>query len=261
VSAQATEPRLSKSFAQGQSIELDLPAGHYTMLLTTWADVKETAALGQGCTEVTVTAGAQVCFDLSVQAAALHGSACVTNYECVGAAGGTCCPSGCADLDSDVDSCGTCGNQCAFTAVVGTRCENGACRYDSCQPGHLDCDGQAATGCECAVGTSCCGTGCAVAHDNGIGGSWIDCTPRDTYNGTTAQAAFDSATNITGGALVFTCNAGSDFARSLCKADSTGCVCWWYDATGSLNGTQGQVTTGPDNGHCPCPGGSKVFWH
>jgi hypothetical protein len=222
--------------------------------------------MGQGCTEATVEPGAQLCFDLAVQAVPGHGGACVTDYECPGAAGGSCCNAQCADLNHDVASCGACGAACDQATTVGARCDAGACRFDSCKSGRLDCNQHAADGCECA-GNACCGTGggvCQSAHANGVGGTFYDCVPLYTYDSDEAGAAFDSATNYQGGALIFTCFGGAsgDHATALCKSGTSTCVCWWYDGAGGFANAAGLVSIDNTSGDCWCPDASSdPSWH
>jgi hypothetical protein len=269
VAAPATEPMLTRSFGQGQPIALELPTGHYAFLLTTFADLAETMAMGQGCSEASLSAGAQVCFDLTLAALPAHGGECLTDYACVGAAGGTCCANQCADLATDIANCSACGVACDTTASVGAACSGTGCRYSGCAPDRVDCNQQApnADGCEC-VGAACCATasggmGCQTRHDNGVGGHFDDCVALDTYNGDQAQKAYDSAPQFAGGALVFTCvGGGSDLARALCKTGPNSCVCWWYEGQAGFADAPGLVSLNPTGSSCPCfDVKQNAHWH
>jgi hypothetical protein len=68
VPANAGMPLLSRSYSGGQTIQLDIPPGHATLVLTTYADTLGQSVLGQGCAEADLTPGAQVCFDLTIAA-------------------------------------------------------------------------------------------------------------------------------------------------------------------------------------------------
>ena len=68
------------------------------------------------------------------------GNVCATGFGC---SGGTCV---CAP--TDVKNCGLCDKACAFPNAV-SKCALGQCAVASCTPGFVDCDGNAANGCEC----------------------------------------------------------------------------------------------------------------
>ncbi len=59
-------PIESHAYLGGQPIRLVVPPGPYTLVLTTYADQAGTTVLGTGCTETTLAAGSQICFDLTV---------------------------------------------------------------------------------------------------------------------------------------------------------------------------------------------------
>lgn len=54
----------------------------------------------------------------------------------------------CVDVSTDVKNCGLCDKACAFPNAV-SKCALGQCEVASCTPGFVDCDGNAANGCEC----------------------------------------------------------------------------------------------------------------
>ncbi len=87
--------------------------------------------------------------------------------------GGTCCPDGCVDTDTDENNCGACENPCA----VGETCCDGVCKdlqtdeancgtcglvctpFDTCTP--AEClAGVCNDATSCAVGETCCPDGC-----------------------------------------------------------------------------------------------------
>ena len=51
------------------------------------------------------------------------------------------------DLLTDPDNCGACGWECEIDHAT-ARCENGACRVDSCEEGYFDLNGDPSDGCE-----------------------------------------------------------------------------------------------------------------
>ncbi|MBN1763964.1 MAG: hypothetical protein JW860_01800 [Sedimentisphaerales bacterium] len=87
---------------------------------------------------------------------------------------------------SDVDNCGSCGNECDLPNAV-AECLSGYCFIDSCYNYWADCDGNPATGCEfnlrpygsCASATSlgsvCGDDGCYLAYTRyGHGEQWFE---------------------------------------------------------------------------------------
>lgn len=69
-----------------------------------------------------------------------------------------------ADVGSDVDNCGSCGNVCSERHAAAT-CVAGACAV-ACDAGYADCDGDPLTGCEVALASDpfhcgACGNDCA----------------------------------------------------------------------------------------------------
>jgi hypothetical protein len=77
----------------------------------------------------------------------------------------TACGAACVDTASDAAHCGGCGLACvAGPNTGGVACRGGACVGAGCLPGFADCDGDPATGCETALGTTddcgACGDAC-----------------------------------------------------------------------------------------------------
>jgi hypothetical protein len=87
------------------------------------------------------------CTDLEsdVKSCGTCGNACDIGYSCCAgkccAPGGSCCPTGCQMLSSDVNNCGTCGNQCSFENGTGM-CLEGVCKLTSCDSGYTNCNGR-----------------------------------------------------------------------------------------------------------------------
>ncbi len=73
-----------------------------------------------------------------------------------GGSGGTCpvgevpCSGVCADLASDTQNCGACGNACLLAHAIAT-CAGGACELLACDPGWVDCDTDPSNGCEASL--------------------------------------------------------------------------------------------------------------
>jgi hypothetical protein len=64
----AGAPLATHVFLPGQPITFDVTPGAETLVLTTFADQGGTMVLGQACTDAVVSPGAQLCFDLTVDA-------------------------------------------------------------------------------------------------------------------------------------------------------------------------------------------------
>jgi len=77
-------------------------------------------------------------------------------------AGSTRCGAACVSTMTDLAHCGGCGRACA-PAHATAMCAAGACRVASCDAGYVDCDGEAANGCESAPASDArnCG-GCGI---------------------------------------------------------------------------------------------------
>jgi hypothetical protein len=154
------------------------------------------------------------------------GGTCATGEVC--SAGRCDCPAGktacagagadggkaCVDLTTDFSSCGSCGRQCP---------DGGACASGSCQ-----CAGAAQTVCglvlggggSCCNGSGCCqgGTACMTTHSTGLGPSFYDCNPVQTYTYEQAYRAAQ-AWSPTGGVPVAAL--GCAGAACLCILNGT----------------------------------------
>jgi len=96
---------------------------------------------------------------------------CMCAAEAACDAARACCDSGCKDLTSDLNFCGSCTTDCEVTVVgaVGLSCLAGACQYTSCTDGNYDCNSDESDGCEVAAGD----TNCLACDD--------DCTNPNLY--------------------------------------------------------------------------------
>jgi hypothetical protein len=181
---------------------------------------------------------------------------------CCRAVNGTCaadctlsCATGFADCDGnpangcelsiyDVNHCGSCFNVCGFPGGMAA-CPTGTCVLTGCNAGTVNCDGQASNGCECAGNGCCAGNTCQTNHMNGVGQTFDDCQPLDTYDVTQATEA---CTAFTGDASQChpsaTCGIGQ---LAVCSdGSSNACDCWIYSGT-----AMGKVRTG-SVGFCNC---------
>jgi hypothetical protein len=227
LAAGAGAPILSRSYAQGQPITLDVPPGPHAIVLSTFADSDGLQLLGQGCTEADLSAGSQICFDLTITPAPdggddLSGAVCNTSPDdCPTGTycDGTQCRPGCK-LDSDcpkndagLGSCDTtthtC-NDCNVNSDCGTApgatCCSKHCTNIKSDPQNCNGCGMACTG----ANTQCCNAVCSnpSSDANNCGSCSNACS---TLNSTTATC---------GGAMCsWTCNAG----YAHCMNGNTGC--------------------------------------
>ena len=66
LAAGAGVPVAEHSFAPGEPITLEAPNGPHAVILTAYADTGGTRIVGVGCLDVTLPAGSQLCFDLTL---------------------------------------------------------------------------------------------------------------------------------------------------------------------------------------------------
>jgi len=66
-------PESTRSFAAGAAISLSLSPGRHTIVLRAFSDSAGAAELGSGCTEVTLAAGGNFCFDITLEPRAVVG--------------------------------------------------------------------------------------------------------------------------------------------------------------------------------------------
>jgi len=221
-------PTLTRTYIQGTPVSLDVPPGDHVLVLTTYSDDAATVILGVGCTEQKLTAGAQLCFDLTLVPGPdggtedLSGAVCSTNPDdcptgsyctglvCVpGCKSDSECPKNDAGLgtcDPNTHLCQDCTVNSDCGSAPGATCCNKHCVNTKTDP--LNCNG---CGLACSgAQTQCCNGACSnpSADANNCGGCGNVC---NTLNAMSASC---------GGAMCsWTCNAG--FAH--CMAGNTGC--------------------------------------
>jgi hypothetical protein len=225
--AGAGSPILSRTYGQGAPISLDVPPGPHAIVLSTFADTDGLQLLGVGCTEADLSAGSQICFDLTLVPGPdggedLSGATCSTNPDdCPKGqyCDGLNCVPGCK-LDSDCPKTdaglGTCDKtthtceDCVADADCGTApgaaCCNKHCTNTKSDTLHCGSCTNACTGAQ----TQCCNSVCSNPNTdaNNCGGCGTVCS---TLNASMATC---------GGAMCsWTCSSG--FAH--CMAGNTGC--------------------------------------
>jgi hypothetical protein len=115
-----------------------------------------------------------------------------------------------------------------------------------CKAGRSDCNASVGTdtdGCECAT-PSCCGTSCAIEHQDGVGDNFFNCSPNPTTSLTEAVdacVAYEVANGISQAEASMDCIDGQSCPQSpnnLSVCFSTnggqsdlGSYCWEYSGT------------------------------
>lgn len=228
LAAGAGAPIQSHSYEKGQPITLDVPPGPHALVLSTFADANGTQLLGVGCTEATLQAGSQICFDLTIEPAPDAGGDdlsssvcsqtpddCPTGSYCDGV---HCMPgckrdSDCPKDDAGLGACNPTTHTCAECAVdsdCGTA-PGAACCAKRCvnlKSDPLNCNG-CGTACT-GANTQCCNGACSNPNTdaNNCGGCGTVC---NTLNAASAACG--------GGACSWTCNRG----YAHCMAGNSGC--------------------------------------
>jgi hypothetical protein len=190
VPASAGAPDVSRSFASGQKIQLDVAPGHHTFVLTTFSDTAAMIPLGEGCTEADVPAGSRLCFDpmltpvracrSGADCASTDGGVtmtpdcdpvthrcvqCLTNAEC-GGGNGACCGGHCVNIATDKSNCGVCGMACGAGGV----CCSGGCATLATDHANCGMCGQACSANH--IAPMCVANSCESAVCNP---SFVDC--------------------------------------------------------------------------------------
>lgn len=285
-------PITDKTFANGESISLDIKPGNRTIVLTAYDG--EGHAIGRACKSMTLGKGDNICLDLvieplapvdmSIPDAALDGSTddqgppndggpdegmpddmvagpdlapeCTQHSDCKGA-GQLCCGNVC--IDSSIANCSECGATCS--SLNGTpSCQNNKCVIE-CTGMFGDCDNVPDNGCETDTNSNAdhcgvCGRACATA-------------------GTISRACFEGACDPTCDVGQANCSTpASPAADNGCetalnsKSNCGGCgnVCSSTNSTDQMcNGTTCSYTcaanrsdcnsaTAPNTDSCECEG-------
>lgn len=173
------------------------------------------------------------------------------------------------DLLTSVDNCGFCGNLCTLSHAK-AKCTAGTCAMDSCETGFVDCDGNAANGCEVDAATdpgNCGGCGRKCAANNGVpscsaGQCGILCA--SGYGNCDGDAANGCEKNLTSdvnncGKCGATCSTSHASASCVSGSCHLSCSTGWQDCDGAAsNGCEVNVYTSSVNcGACgrKCPPG------
>ena len=180
------------------------------------------------------------------------------------------------DISNDVAHCGRCDVRCDAIDHARGQCIEGECRA-SCDPGWGDCDGDAATGCEAALGgaehcgscelacgpTELCNSGgaspaCVSACPTGTtpcGGECASTATDPRHCGSCATACPDPPANATAvcasGSCSFACRSGY---VDVDGAATNGCECGPMGAercNAIDDDCNGMIDDGPTAG-CPC---------
>jgi hypothetical protein len=167
-------------------------------------------------------------------------------------------------------NCGACNRPCALDHAT-PKCPTGTCLIESCDSGHFDCDGAAATGCECAGvdkndgQKGCCPGGkCQAAHANGFGQTFYSCTPAGTFDQALATDAANSY-SMSNAMAPFQQTCPNGTTKVVCKRSTNTnganaqCVCWAYEdsANPAVVGKALRVT---GTNTCMCPTSTGTAW-
>jgi hypothetical protein len=212
-------PLLSRTFAGGAAVRLDIPPGRRTIVMTTYADAAGALITGSACSETQLSGGHGACLSLTL--VALSGAVCASDADCTvdgGAAVNRRCDGRrhqCVQCLGDSDclagqSC-TAAGECAEPCDPAGNCPPGrTCCDNFCVDLHADPLNCGGCGSTCLGGqTLCCNGQCAnpstsVDHCGGCGNA---CS---TLNGTPTCSA---------GVCGWTCN--SNFVH--CGPGNSGC--------------------------------------
>jgi hypothetical protein len=163
-------PQMSHTYAKGQAIAIDVPPGPHTLVLTTYADKNGQMELGQGCTQTTLTPGAEICFDLSLTVPAREDMAATQDFAAVDLSGSV--------VDLAMQPCTTGPDTCplGFYCVAGgctpgcksdVDCAGGVLGPDGGSLGTSGCCNHACTSLETTSNCGGCGNLCDTVHSSG----------------------------------------------------------------------------------------------
>ena len=187
-------------------------------------------------------------------------------------AGYTSCSGACVNLNSDMNNCGACGTKCSATvwANATALCVGGTCSTMVCQAGYADCNRSAADGCETKLVAPGAGCGCNVAHDNGLGQVYNDCSKPLGRPGNAASysqvMAYEAASAFTGDASTVqdtTCHQqlpghpATDIP-AVSAISQGSCAVWVY---GGATAGYVHMQTTDSTGSCYCPSTTDKSWN
>ncbi|MBI5535313.1 MAG: hypothetical protein HY898_21475 [Deltaproteobacteria bacterium] len=167
------------------------------------------------------------------------GKKCAFAHATPSCIGGTCaldkCAAGWADCDNDPvngceieiaadpNNCGTCGVGCAFPHAT-SACASGTCQLAACQADYLNCDAQAANGCEVYSKTDPDHCGSCPTSCNPDGGTQKSCKNGVCVTDTCAPGTGDCDGNTSNG-----CETNTNTSPTSCG--SCGFACQFAHAT------------------------------
>jgi hypothetical protein len=170
-------------------------------------------------------------------------------------AGFVLCNGVCSNPQTDPNNCASCGNVCTTSDPnASASCNSGVCAIQ-CNPGWSVCSGVCVNegldvnncggcGLSCSGKKASCNNGVCeclteTTHSDGLGQSFDDCNPLETYSASSALEACSAYAAATGGTAA-NCADGwecpSVSATMVCYVNTTTCLgpCWGY--SGALAG-------------------------
>jgi hypothetical protein len=235
----AAPPLLSRSFAHGATVRLDIPPGQRTIVMTTYADADGHVESGTACVAADLSGGRTACVSLSLVAVDGGMAGCTTSPDSC-PAGQYCttaavCDVGCktgADCTGATKVCDPARHQCVQCLSTGD-CASGL----FCSPSGT-CTTHCTTNADCTGGRSCCRNICIDTRSdplncNACGAACVgtntlccngQCTnPAADINHcgdcATACSTLNGTPSCSGGTCAWTCNTG--FVH--CASGNTGC--------------------------------------
>ena len=126
---------------------------------------------------------------------------------------------------------------------------------DTREPDVLGSDAGTLDSSGCDADPECGSPACTYMHANGLGETFVDCTPKGTYDLAQATEACASYTGDSSQCRAATCGATSVVCSS---AAALSCACWAFAGAGT-----GHVESSGQPGalNCVCPGPTAPGWN
>jgi hypothetical protein len=244
--AAADSALMSRTFAAGEKIALDIPPGRHTVVITAFGDASATQELGGACADDTFLPGQAVCLDLTLapapDMASMAGTCrdvdcpfnqhcdlvldrcvpgCKSSTECAQLATGdggvaantTCCKGQCVDPLNDKMHCGACGHGCSTANVASVACMAGVCQ-PACLGGFANCGAPAAPAADDGCETNLAASGQKLCNGSCV--PLASCCAATDCTAAPAPAACQVGICESSGSCSYTAKANSQICGSTC---------------------------------------------